>query len=123
MDHDLREKKLDEWLDSALAEYGRAEPRSGIEARILEHVRSRLARKAWRLHWRHAIWASVGALAVLLFLIVISPKNERPYEPGLVKESDQELLLGIDGLLNREVPAALEPALVLTQEIAKSKKE
>jgi hypothetical protein len=35
--------------------------------------------------------------------------------------NDHELLLGIDRLLDKEVPSALEPALVLTKEIVKKK--
>ncbi len=35
------DRKIDEWLDTALSEYGRAEPRAGMEARILEKLRSR----------------------------------------------------------------------------------
>jgi hypothetical protein len=66
---------------------------------------------------------SAGAITVVLFLIVLPPQGKKPAPAGQFGGNDQELLLGIDGLLNREIPSALEPALVLTQEITRSNKK
>ncbi len=116
------DKKLDDWLDAALAEYGRAAPPPGIEARAVDNLRSRMTRQPWWLRWQRAAWVAAAAFAVVVLMIALFVKRERPNPPDVAKHSDQELLLGVDGLLDREVPAALAPALVLTQEMVKGKK-
>lgn len=111
--------KLDEWLDQALSEYGRAEPRPGIEARAVENLRGRLQRRPWWDRWQRPVWLSAVAVTIVVFIVVLFVKREQPYPPDLIRGNDQELLLGVDRLLNKEVPSALEPALVLTKEIVK----
>jgi hypothetical protein len=123
MDRERKEKELEEWLDSALAEYGKAEPRAGMESRVIAHLRSHAGQESRSFNWRHAFWVYAGVITVLLFLIVLPPRGQRDHPTEEVTGSDHELLLGIDGLLDREVPAALQPALVLTKEIAKNKKD
>jgi hypothetical protein len=120
MNREPLDKKLDDWLDQALTEYGRAEPRPGLEARTLAGVRSRLTRRPWWQWWPHAVWVSTAAVTIVLFMIVILIKRDKPPEPLLTDRKDHELLLGVDRLLNKEVPSALEPALVLTKEMAKN---
>lgn len=61
-----RNRDIDELLDAALALYGSEEPRPGLEARILAHVRAneRASRgRAWA-------WGLAAASAVLLGLAV-----------------------------------------------------
>lgn len=119
MDHEQLNKKLDDWLDQALAEYGRTEPRPGIEARIVANLRSRGQLQPWWGRWLRPVWLSAVAVTILIFIVVLFVKPERPPMPDLVKGNDQELLLGVDRLLDKEVPIALEPALMLTKEMIK----
>ena len=119
MDHKQSDKKLNDWLDQALAEYGRAEPRPGIEARIVANLRSRGQLQPWWSRRLRPVWLSAVAVTILVFIVVLYIGPERPPAPDLGKGNDQELLLGVDRLLDKEVPSALEPALVLTKEMVK----
>ena len=56
-----QEPQLDQWLDGALRQYGEAEPRSGLEGRVLANLRSaESAPNPWR--W----WPLLGATAAML---------------------------------------------------------
>jgi len=54
-----------------------------------------------------------------LVAVMLFKTPDKPPAPGPATASDQELLLGVDRLLQKRVPAALEPALVLTREMVK----
>ncbi len=64
MNREDLDRELDTWLDRASAEYGRAESRAGLEARLIANVNNRLAKR--RLHFR---WLSLAtaATAILIF--------------------------------------------------------
>jgi len=113
------DEKLSEWLDQALVEYGRAEPRPGIEVRTMEHLRGRLSQSAWRRGWQRTAWLSAAAFALVLIMTVLLGRSDKPPAPDQAGRSDQELLIGVERLLNQEVPVALEPALMLTQAMVK----
>jgi hypothetical protein len=79
-----REKNdpLDELLDSALAQYSSAEPRPGLETRILAHVRHAGATtpspgRNWR--W---LWAGAMAAAALVTLVLLAGRHSRVPMPG-----------------------------------------
>jgi hypothetical protein len=119
MDREQLDDKWDDWLDQALAEYGKNEPRPGIEARVLAGLHGRLnCRPWWGRRWGPA-WMPAAVATILLFVVMLFITPEKPPAPDLAAASDQELLRGVDRLLNKEVPAALEPALVLTKEMVK----
>lgn len=122
MDHERLDRKLEAWLDAALKEHGSAEPRPGIEARVLQNLRSRAERRASWIHRQGVLWLTAATAAIALLVLIVFIRHEKPRAPDLAQSSDQELLLGVDRLLDQKVPAALEPALVLTQEIVRSKK-
>jgi hypothetical protein len=70
IDHE-KDKHLDELLDSALAQYSSAEPRPGLETRILANVREAGAtaaspQRSWRWLWAGAMAAVAVSLIVLL---------------------------------------------------------
>lgn len=119
MDREPMDRKLDEWLDRALGAYGRTEPRPGLEDRVVEQLRGRLQRPHWWTGWRQPVWLSACAVTVAVLLVVFLLRPARPPAPEVKKSSDQELLLGVDRLLNQEVPSALAPALVLTKEMVR----
>ena len=64
MNREELDRELDTWLDRASSEYGTAEARAGIEARIVATVNNRFAKR--RLHFR---WLSLAtaATAILVF--------------------------------------------------------
>ena len=119
MDRESTDQELDVWLDEALAEYGRAEPGPGIEARAVEGLRARLQRRPWWARWQRPVWVSAAAVTIVVLMVVLMIRPEKPPAPDPVKANDRELLLGVDRLLNKEVPSALEPALVITKEMVK----
>jgi hypothetical protein len=64
MDRENLDRELDTWLDRASAEYGRAESRAGLEARIIANVNTRLAKR--RLHFR---WLSLATAATAILIL------------------------------------------------------
>lgn len=65
-----KDKHLDELLDSMLSAYSRAEPRPGLENRILAGVRQAAGRpvsQVWNWKW---LWAGMAVAAALLLFTV-----------------------------------------------------
>ena len=62
---DEKDRRLDEWLDDGLQQYGQAEPRFGLEDRVLASVRAERERRDTR-QWRW--WP---ALATVTAMIVV----------------------------------------------------
>jgi hypothetical protein len=60
---DLENDRLDRELDAELAKFAKAEPRAGIEERVLANLRAEQARTAEHLWWR---WPALAALAGLI---------------------------------------------------------
>ncbi len=77
MKHEDLDKKFDEWLDQASAEYGKAETRLGFEARIIANVNSRLETRRRRFHWL-AIAATATAVLVLSVWVLRTGFQEGP---------------------------------------------
>ena len=71
---------------------------------------------------------SAGTLICVILLTRFPSRSPRmpasiaPDEPVLAKTIDQDVFLRIDGLLDKEVPSALEPAHLLTREVLKGEK-
>jgi hypothetical protein len=81
MENNERDRKLDQWLDEALSEYGAAEPRFGLEQRVLNRIRGEeQPSRKWNF-WR---WMpAFGAIAaVVVVTVAIRPmltrKNPMP---------------------------------------------
>ncbi len=119
MDRESVDKKLDDWLDQALGEFGGAEPGPGLEARTVMNLRNRIARRSRFRAWQRTVWMSAAAVTIVVFLAVFFTKRENVFTPDLTQGNDHELLLGVDRLLDHEIPPALEPALLLTKEMDK----
>ena len=81
MNH-CNEDRLDRWLDSALNEQGKAEPRAGLEARVLANLAAmptehRAARNWWPLAVSTAI--AVASLALWLAQDGRRPEHRAPH--------------------------------------------
>ncbi len=69
MDREQLDKRLEEWLDQAAADFGKARTRPGLEARIVAGLRIRLKpRPRWRSWQALTAAAAVLVLSVSLFL-------------------------------------------------------
>lgn len=76
MENNERDRKLDQWLDEALSEYGAAEPRFGLEQRVLNRVRAEQQRsRKWNV-WR---WmpAFAAIAAVIVVAVAVRPVVEK----------------------------------------------
>jgi len=60
-----REREVEQWLDSALGQYGKVEPRTGLESRVLANLQSERNRVATRRGW----WWEAGAVAVAAAIV------------------------------------------------------
>ena len=75
--HDVENDKLDGDLNAALAKFAAAEPRTGLEERILATLRAEGKRDATRsgLHW-----PVVATLAALVFSVFIAVRSGKPVQ-------------------------------------------
>lgn len=64
-----KERAIEQWLDSAIQQYGRTEPREGLETRLLAGLRAERGRLDRRSRWTWAMGV-VAAAAVLAALLV-----------------------------------------------------
>ena len=71
-----KDKRMDEMLDSMLANYSSAEPRPGLETRILANLREaeekEAARGWWNFKW---LWAGVATAAIIVAAVLINGRN------------------------------------------------
>ena len=75
---ELRDTELDRLLDSALAKYAAAEPRAGLESRILANLRAARSRVPERSWWRWGL-AAVAAVFVIALALAFRPgKSSKP---------------------------------------------
>ncbi|MGH9492634.1 MAG: hypothetical protein ACRD2K_03955 [Terriglobales bacterium] len=99
--------------DSARAQ---AEKPEGFWAR----QRSAAAAHRSELPARPLAWAATIAVAVLAAMLLQKPRPAVPSTPA--PDPDQALLVAVERATRRQVPQALEPAALLTQEISRNVK-
>jgi hypothetical protein len=64
---------LDRELNAALAKYAAAEPRPGLEERVLAHLRTESERaRSW---W---VWGATGGLAAMVVIVAVAWRIEKP---------------------------------------------
>lgn len=69
---------------------------------------------------RPLAWAAAIAVAVLAATLIQEPRPVVP--PAPAPDPDQALLVSVERAVNRQVPQALAPAALLTQEITRNLK-
>jgi len=99
--------------DSAHAQ---AEQREGFWARQRSSAAARNSERAVR----PLAWTAAVAAAVLAAMLLQEPRPVAPVTPAT--DPDHALMLAVQRAVNREVPKALEPAALLTQEISRNVK-
>jgi hypothetical protein len=67
MDPTKREQNVEQWLDSALSQYRKAEPRTGLESRVLASLQAERNRITSRMRW----WWAMGAVAVAAAIVAM----------------------------------------------------
>ena len=87
-DNQLKDSQLDDLLESLLSEYSAAEPRPGLETRIVTNLREAAARKRPWLGSPHWVWAGAAGAAgaaITLFLLFFSRVAQLPPPPEVVR--------------------------------------
>jgi hypothetical protein len=109
-DHD-KDKHLDELLHSALSAYSSAEPRPGLETKILAQVREATSRKELpKRNWSW-LWAGAAAIAaVLLIALWISRHALAPAPTNNVVRSKEPPVRPAPKLENNTPMTAASPA-------------
>jgi hypothetical protein len=107
-------REVDQWLESALHQYGQAEPRPGLENRVLASLRiereqSERTRVAWRRRWWLPLWSVTAVvLAVVAVWVWQSGREARPRTTAKKSAMTQRETAQAGPIK----PAAVEPALV-----------
>lgn len=71
-----KDKQIDKMLDSLLAGYSSAEPRPGLETRILANLRDAESREASRGWWKFKwLWAAAALAALIVAGVLIGGKR------------------------------------------------
>jgi len=74
---EMKRDELDRVLDAALAKYAAAQPRQGLEERVLANLRAERARVPYRAWWR---WSIALAAAIVIVAITFAWRSgERPH--------------------------------------------
>jgi hypothetical protein len=89
------ERRVDEWLDQALAECGNAEPRAGLENRVLAHLRAERESAAAAPRW----WLVAGVVATAAIVAAVwlgnrSVTHEHPVSNASVARAPSPALGG-----------------------------
>jgi hypothetical protein len=81
---------MDEMLDSLLANYSSAEPRPGLETRILANLREAAEKEAsdgwWKLKW---FWAGAVAIAIIIAAVLISGRHRIALSANVIVKINQ----------------------------------
>ena len=83
-----------------------------------ERQRSAAAVRSSALRARPLAWATAIAVALLAATLLQEPRPAPPAAPS--PDPDQALLVAVERATRRQVPQALEPAALLTQEISRN---
>lgn len=67
MDSGDKTREVDQWLDVALTQFGKSEPRAGLEGRVLASMRAERSRVASTHRW----WWAAGATAAAVTIIAV----------------------------------------------------
>jgi hypothetical protein len=85
-----KDKQMDEMLDSMLANYSAAEPRPGLETRILANLREspekQTAQGWWNFKW---LWAGVVAAAIVMAAVLIGGRHRTAPPANVMVKIDQ----------------------------------
>lgn len=108
VDDRSKDNELDRLLEAALAKYAAAEPRSGLEERVLANLRS-AAPSANRTWWRWSLVAA--ATAMLLIVITFAWKSRTPSHPAIASRPAPtgHLNAGPEIYVARRDPTAIPP--------------
>ncbi len=90
MDPMKREREVDEWLEAGLRQYGKAEPRVGLENRVLASLQVERNRMAAPSRWWWLVTATALAAMVVAVWVWQSGRVARPGNAGIATAQREE---------------------------------
>ena len=85
-----KDRQIDEMLDSLLANYSSAEPRPGLETRILANLQGAAGNESsagwWNFKW---IWAGMVAAAIVMAVVLINGRHRVAPPTNVMVKIDQ----------------------------------
>jgi hypothetical protein len=103
------------WVENIAGGAGTSEV---FRRRQREAIATRLARPTWPRPWKRLAWAT-ATLALVLLAVAVLYRSPAPTENKATVD-DNALLLSIHNSLTSDVPQALQPVALLTQEIERA---
>ena len=82
--------RLDRMLEAALAKYAAAEPRPGLEDRVLANLRAERTRMPVHAWWR---WSVAAVLAVVIVAMALAWRSGKSSLPVVADHSTAQLLI------------------------------
>jgi hypothetical protein len=79
-------------------------------------ITTRLADRVFHQPWKRFVWVTATVTLVLLATTLLS-RNTAPPLPKAQADQDEALLLSVQKSIRSDLPQALEPAALLTEEI------
>ena len=76
-DHDHVEREIDREIDIALLRYGAAEPRTGLEDRVLANLRMPPQSASAHSWWRWTVVVAGAAMAIVLAVWIVFPPGRK----------------------------------------------
>jgi|ERR1700722_3642328 len=78
---DEKQDKFDRILDAALAKYATAEPREGLEGRVLATWRAERAGLPNRTSWRWSVMTALAAVVIVTLALVL--RSDKSFHPAV----------------------------------------
>ena len=75
------QERMERWLDKVLAEHGSAEPRPGLEKRVLVRVRQEQEASAQTRSWWPVLAATAAAVALAIGVFMVERPAKAPVTP------------------------------------------
>ena len=82
-----------------------------------ESISARLAARDFTHPWKRWIWVTATVMLILLASLLLSRNSAPPVQTAAQPDPDDALLLSVQQSIQSDLPQALRPAALLTQEI------
>jgi hypothetical protein len=108
-------------VDTAQLQSGKAmEQPEGFWQRQREDISVRVAARDFTHPWRRWIWVTAAMTLILLASTLLSSNAVPPAQNAAQSDPDDALLLSVQQSIRSDLPRALRPAALLTQEIKRA---
>jgi len=85
-----------------------------------EGISARLAARDFTQPWKRWVWVTATVMLILLASTLLSRNSGPPIQTAAQPDPDDALLLSVQQSIQTDLPRALRPAALLTQEIGRA---